>query len=307
MSTNLKTIIAGIELKNPTILASGILGVTKASLKNIINNGAGGTVTKSISYLPRKGHASPIIVTYEAGMLNAVGYANQGAESAQEEFNGLGGVIKEPVIASIIGQTIDDFKKVWEKLEGCGFSAIEIPLSCPHTPGYGTMGGQHAPEMAEKITKAIKAVAKVPVFIKVSPNENMVAVAKAAEAAGADGITAVNTMGPGMIIDLETKTSVLGFGMGGVSGAALRPIAVRCVFDLYQAIKIPIIGGGGVASGRDLIEMMMAGAQAVEIGTAVYDRGMSVFQKIVNEAKAWLEKHNYQNITEVIGLAHKNN
>lgn len=304
MPTDLTTTICGLKLKNPTILASGILGVTKASLKSVINNGAGAVVTKSISLLPRPGHPSPIIVTYEAGILNAVGYSNPGADNASEEFTNIR-EIGAPAILSIIGQSMDDFKKVWEKLEGCGFCAIEIPLSCPHTPGYGTMGGQHTPEMAEKITKAIKAVAKVPVFIKVSPNENMVAVAKAAEAAGADGITAVNSMGPGMIIDLETKTPILGFGMGGVSGAALRPIAVRCVFDLYQAVKIPIIGGGGVACGRDLIEMMMAGATAVEIGTAVYDRGVGVFQKIVAEASDWLENHNYQKISDVIGLAHK--
>src|SRR3989344_4035082 len=271
MSEKLEINLTGIKLKNPAILASGFLGVTKASLKNMINRGAGGVVTKSISPQPREGHKAPIIVTYEAGMLNAVGYSNHGADKAKEEFSRIK-EIGAPAILSIIGQAVDDFKTVWEKLRDCGFGAIEIPLSCPHTPGYGTMGGQHTPEMAEKITKAIKAVAKVPVFIKVSPNENMVAVAKAAEAAGADGITAVNTMGPGMIIDLETKTSVLGFGMGGVSGAALRPIAVRCVFDLYKAVKIPIIGCGGVTTGRGMIEMMMAGAIAVQIGTAIYSR-----------------------------------
>lgn len=305
MPISLEINLTGLNFKNPTILASGILGMTKASLKNVINHGAGGVVTKSISYLPRRGHPAPIIVTYEAGMLNAVGYSNPGATFAQEEFTNIKSEMKTPVIASIIGQTPDDFKKVWEKLESCGFSAIEIPLSCPHTPGYGTMGGQHTPEMSEKITKTIKAIAKVPVFIKVSPNENMVTVAKAAEAAGADGIMAVNTMGPGMIIDLETKTPLLGFGVGGVSGAALRPVAVRCVFDLYKAIKIPIIGCGGVSCGRDLIEMMMAGATAVEIGTAVYYRGISVFQKIVDEAKEWLKQHHYQNFNQIIGIVHQ--
>lgn len=304
MSVNLSINLAGLKFNNPTILASGILGVTKASLKSVVNHGAGGVVTKSISLLPRHGHPSPLIVTYEAGMLNAVGYSNQGAAGAQEEFSEVGSTVKAPVIASIIGQSMDDFKKVWEKLENCGFSAIEIPLSCPHTPGYGTMGGQHTPEMAEKITRAMKEAAQIPIFIKVSPNENMVEVAKTAEAAGADGITAVNSMGPGMIIDLETKTPILGFKMGGVSGPALRPVAVRCVYDLYLAVKIPVIGCGGITSGRDLIEMMMAGAAAVEIGTAVYYRGVGTFQKIVAEAKEWLENHNYKNISEIIGMAH---
>ena len=295
--------LTGIKLKNPTILASGFLGVTKASLKNIINHGAGGVVTKSISPQPREGHKAPIIVTYEAGMLNAVGYSNPGADKAKEEFS----KIKEigaPAILSIIGQAVDDFKTVWEKLRDCGFGAIEIPLSCPHTPGYGTMGGQHTPEMAEKITRAIKEAADVPVYIKLSPNENIVPVAKAAEAAGADAIVAGNSMGPGMIIDIKTKTPILGFGMGGVSGPALRPIAVRCVFDLYKTVKIPIIGCGGVGSGRDLIEMMMAGAAAVELGTAIYERGPGVFKKICDEAETFLIENGYGSIKEVIGLAH---
>jgi len=295
--------LTGIKLKNPTILASGFLGVTKASLKNIINHGAGGVVTKSISPLPREGHKAPIVITYEAGMLNAVGYSNPGADKAKEEFS----KIKEigaPAILSIIGQELDDFRAVWEKLKGCGFEAIEIPLSCPHTPGYGTMGGQHTPEMAEKITRTIKEAADVPVYIKLSPNENIVSVAKAAESAGADAIVAGNSMGPGMIIDIKTKTPILGFGMGGVSGPALRPIAVRCVFDLYKTVTIPIIGCGGVGSGRDLIEMMMAGAAAVELGTAIYERGPGVFQKICAEAEAFLVENGYGSITEVIGLAH---
>lgn len=304
MTPNLAIDITGIKLPNPTILASGVLGVTKASLKNVIAHGAGGVVTKSISKNARKGHPGPIIVTYEEGMLNAVGYSNPGAQKAKEEFSEMD-KLAGPAILSIIGQEPDDFKKVWENLKSCGFSAIEIPLSCPHTPGYGTMGGQHTPEMAEKITKAMKAVSDLPLWIKVSPNENMVPVAQATEAAGADAIVAGNTMGPGMIIDIETAKPILGFGMGGVSGPALRPIAVRCVYDLYQTLKIPIIGCGGVTCGRDLLEMMMAGAQAVQIATAVYYRGVGVFKEITDEAQNWLTKHNHQKITEIIGLAHK--
>ena len=305
MSDNLEVKLINLKLKNPTILASGILGVTKASLANVLNNGAGAVVTKSISKDPRKGHPGPIITTYEEGMLNAVGYSNPGAKKAKEEFDNAD-ELDGPVILSVIGQEIDDFKKVWGELKGCGFSAIEVPLSCPHTPGFGTMGGQHTPEMAEKITKALKKISDLPLFIKVSPNDNMVEVAKAAENAGADAIVAVNTMGPGMIIDIDTKTPILGFKMGGVSGPALRPVAVRCVYDLYKAVKIPIVGCGGVTNGRDLIEMMMAGATAVALGTAIYYRSVNVFQQIADEAKEWLKKNDYKKITEVIGLAHKN-
>ena len=305
MAANLEIELTGLKLKNPTILASGILGVTKSCLKNVINNGAGAVTTKSISIEPRKGHPAPIIITFEAGMLNAVGYSNPGVKKAKEELMDAKDV-GAPVIVSVIGQEIDDFKKVVEELNDCGFAGIEVPLSCPHTPGFGTMGGQHTPKMAAEITKAIKKISNLPLCIKLSPsNPNLIEVAKASEAAGADSVMAGNSMGPGMIINIETAKPILGFKIGGVSGPALRPIAVRCVYDLYKAIKIPIIGCGGVMNGRDLIEMMMAGAQAVAIGTAVYYRGVSVFQKIVDEASEFLEKNNYKDIKDVIGLAHE--
>ena len=302
--SNLEVKINNLKLKNPTILASGVLGVSSASLSNVIRNGAGAVVTKSISLEPRKGHPAPIIITYEAGMLNAVGYSNPGAQQARQEFSNLSD-IEAPVILSIIGQTVDDFQKVYNELKDCNFQAIEVPLSCPHTPGYGTMGGQHTPEMASKITKALKEVTDLPIWIKLSPNENLVDVGKAAAEAGADALVSGNTMGPGMIIDIETHKPILGFGMGGVSGPALKPIAIRCVYDLYKAVKIPIIGCGGVTTGLDLIEMMMAGATGIGVGTAVLDRSVNVFSQIVKETDKWLTEHDFKKIEDIIGLAHK--
>jgi len=301
--SNLSIKINNLELKNPTILASGVLGVTAASLDNVVRNGAGAVVTKSISREARKGHPAPIITTYEAGMLNAVGYSNPGAVKAREEFCNLN--IDAPVILSIIGQEPSDFQEVYNQLKDCKWQAIEVPLSCPHTPGYGTMGGQHTPKMAEKIVKALKEVTNLPLWIKLSPNENLVAVGKAAESAGADALVAGNTMGPGMIIDIETYKPILGFGMGGVSGATLKPIALRCVYDLYKSVRIPIIGCGGVSTGQDMIAMMMAGARAVGVGTAVLDRSVNVFKMINKEAKAWLTEHDFKKIEDIIGLAHK--
>jgi len=306
MSINLTTTLAGLKLSNPTILASGILGVSQASLNKMIENGAGAVTVKSISLEARKGHQTPIITTYEEGMLNAVGYSNPGAKAAAEEFCQLAR-LKAPVIASIIGQSPDDFKKVWQMLAGSGFAAIEVPLSCPHTPGYGTMAGQHTPAMSARITKELKRASNLPIIIKVSPNHpNMVEVAQAAESAGAAAICAVNSAGPGMQIDLETASPVLGFKIGGVTGPAIRPIAVRCVYDLYQAIKIPIIGTGGITTGHDAIEMLMAGATALGIGTAVYYHGPTVFKKITDEMSEWLASHGYQSVKEVIGLVHQN-
>ena len=301
---DLTTRICGVRLENPSILASGILGVTKSSLKRVSENGAGAVTIKSISKEPRKGHNCPIILTYEAGMMNAVGYSNPGVEEAAKEFSDLSD-IDAPVIGSVIGTVPKDFVEVLNGLKNCKFSAIEVPLSCPHTPGFGTLAGQGTPEMTYKITKAVKKATKLPVIIKVSPNvPNLGDVAKAAEKAGANAINAGNTLGPGMIINIEAKKPILDFKVGGISGPALRPIAVRCVYDIYECVKIPIIGTGGVSSGRDAVEMFMAGATAVGIGTAIYYRGVDVFQKVCSEIERFMVKEGYSKIKDMIGIAH---
>ena len=245
--------LCNIKLANPTILASGILGTTKALLKRVAENGAGAVTIKSIITEPREGHKNPTVITFEAGMLNAVGYSNPGVKAAAREFSELHD-INVPVIASIIGTQTEDFVRVAEGLSGIMFSAIEIPLSCPHTPGFGLLAGQGTPQATFEITSAVRKVTKLPIFIKLSPTiPEICSVAKAAEDAGADAITAVNSMGPGMVINIEAQKPVLTFKVGGVTGDALRPIAIRCVYDLYEAIKIPIIGVGGISTGRHAI------------------------------------------------------
>ncbi|MBU1164907.1 dihydroorotate dehydrogenase [Patescibacteria group bacterium] len=302
---NLSTNLCGIKIDNPTILASGILGVTKSSLKNIAKNGAGAVTMKSISKEPRKGHPNPIITTFEAGMMNAVGYSNPGIEEAKKEFVDLKDV-GAPVIASIIGSTADDFAYMAKRFLTDEFAAVEIPLSCPHTPGFGTLAGQGTPKATSDITKAVVKNTKLPVFVKVSPNIPKLAdVAKAAEEAGAAAITAINTAGPGMIINIETGKPILANKFGGVSGPAIKPIAVRCVYDIYKAVKIPIIGLGGINTGRDAIEMMMAGATAVGIGTGIYYRGPEIFKKVADEIKEFMKEQDYKNLKEIIGIAHE--
>lgn len=302
---DIRTRICGIKLENPSILASGILGVTKSSLKRVAENGAGAVTLKSISKEPRKGHNCPILLTYEAGMMNAVGYSNPGMEEAAKEFADLSD-IGVPVIGSVIGTVPKDFVEVLNGLKDCNFSAIEVPLSCPHTPGFGTLAGQGTPEMTYKITKAVKKAVNLPVIIKVSPNvPNLGEVAKAAEKAGADAINAGNTLGPGMVINVEAKKPILDFKVGGISGPALRPIAVRCVYDIYECVKIPIIGTGGVNNGRDAIEMFMAGASAIGVGTAIYYRGIDVFKKICNEIERFMVKEGYSKIKDMTGIAHE--
>ncbi len=302
----LDTEISGIKLKNPLVLASGILGVTAASLKFAADNGAGAVTIKSITKEPRKGHKQPIVHTYEGGMLNAVGYSNPGFKDALDEFKDLSKV-GVPVFGSIVAKDAEEFGFLTENFANkTGFDALEIPLSCPHTPGYGTMAGHSSPEATFEITKAIKKKAKMPVIIKLSPNvPNIGAVAQSAEKAGADAICAVNTLGPGMLIDVDTGKKMLGFGMGGLSGPALKPVAIRTVYDIFDFVKIPIIGTGGVSTGKDALQMVMAGASAVGIGTAVVQRGADVFSKVNNEIKDIMDKNNYSSIKELVGVAHE--
>lgn len=296
--------LCNMRLSNPTVLASGILGTTKALLKRVAENGAGAVTIKSVSKESREGHHNPTVITYEAGMLNAVGYSNPGVEAARIEYSNLNEV-GVPVIASIIGTCTDDFIAVAEGLSASGFSAVEIPLSCPHTPGFGLLSGQGTPKATYEITSAVRRKTNVPIFVKISPNvPEITSIAKAAEDAGANGITAVNSMGPGMVINIESKKPVLGFRVGGVTGDALRPIAVRCVYDVYQAVKIPIIGVGGISTGRHAIEIIMAGASAVGIGTGVYTRGITVFSMVCAEMKQWMIENGYNSINDLVGIAH---
>ncbi|HOX39342.1 MAG TPA: dihydroorotate dehydrogenase [Candidatus Brocadiia bacterium] len=302
---DLSVSLAGIRLANPTVLASGILGTTKALLKRVAECGAGAVTIKSISLAPRDGHANPTILAFDAGLINAVGYSNPGVEEACREFSGLSDVAA-PVFASVIGTHAGEFVEVIGRMEPLGFAAYELPLSCPHTPGYGTMGGQGTPQATLEITKAARSATKKPVFVKISPNMPAIGeIAAAAREGGADAITAVNSLGPGMLIDVETRTPVLGFGMGGVTGPALRPIALRCVYDVFKAVDLPIIGVGGVSTGRHAMEMVMAGATAVGVGSAVHAFGPEVFGRIVGQMRALCLKLGAERLSDLIGAAHK--
>lgn len=295
----------GLRLRNPTILASGILGVTKASLKFVAENGAGAVTIKSISKEPRKGHKQPIVHKFKGGLLNAVGYSNPGYKEALDEFKDLKDV-KIPVIGSIVSKDADEFAFLTENfVNKLDFSALEIPLSCPHTPGYGTMAGQSTPEETYKITEAIRAKTTLPLIIKLTSDApNIIEVAKSAEKAGADAICVTNTLGPGMIIDVYTGKKVIGFGYGGASGKAIKPIAIRTVYDIYEAVKIPIIGTGGISTGEDALQMIMAGAATVGIGTAVITRGVDVFSKVCKEIEDIMDKSGYSTLKKLVGIAH---
>src|SRR3990167_662876 len=262
----LQTNLCGIKLKNPTILASGILGVTKESVARIGKLGAGAVTLKSLCHEERQGNANPTMFGYDDVFLNAVGLPGQGIDNALKDFGRLDN-LSVPVIGSIYGYRVEQFGEVTKKMASLKPAMIEIDISCPHMdygkPYYAD------PELAFKVTKEVKKNAgKIPVSAKISPNVyDIKEIAVAAEKAGADAITAINTA-TGMSIDIGARKPILNNKIGGVSGPALKPIAVRCVYEIYEEVKIPIIGTGGVTYGKDAIEMIMAGATAGGIGTA---------------------------------------
>lgn len=252
----------GVDLENHLLLAAGVLGTTGASLSRMLHLGAGGVVTKSIGPHPKDGHAGPCLVELEDGLLNAMGLPNPSKEFTDE----VAGLKGKPVIVSIFGGNPEEFAEVAGWFTGT-VAGIELNLSCPHAEGYGAAIGSD-PALVEACTRAVSR-SGVPTWVKLTPNvTDITAIGKAAERGGASAIVAINTV-KAMRISTGLRRPMLGNRYGGLSGKAIFPIAVRCVYELYEAVKCPIIGCGGVATADNVIEMMMAGATAVEIGSAV--------------------------------------
>ncbi|MEM4267254.1 MAG: dihydroorotate dehydrogenase [Candidatus Woesearchaeota archaeon] len=300
---NISVTLCGHRLKNPTILASGILGMGSSMLREVARNGAGALTLKSSGLLPREGHRNPKVIEWAHGLANCYGLTNPGIDEMLEELRSLQD-LNVPIIASIFGADRYEFVQLAEKVSVCNPSIIELNLSCPNTKEHGMIFGLSTKACYDVVSE-VKNAAKVPVFAKLTPQApNIAEVAKACEEAGADGITAINTLGPGMFINIDVAKPMLSYKTGGLSGPAIRPVAVRCVYEIYESVEIPIIGTGGVTTGRDAIELMMAGATAVGIGSAVYYRGINVFQKVSEEINDWLENSGYSSLTDIIGVAH---
>ncbi len=302
----LDTEFCGVKFRNPLVLASGILGVTGASLRFVVEAGAGGVTTKSIWLNEHKGHPNPVMVANDHYMLNAVGVPDAGIEKARIE---LGSYMKgkpAPLIANIIAGTISDFAEVTEKVAALKPDIIEVNISCPNVEDEFGKPFSCSIADAAHVTSVVRKKTKIPIVIKLSPNVlNIVEIAKGCVDAGADGICAINTVGPGMMIDIETREPVLANKVGGISGPAIKPIAIKAVYDIHKALpKIPIIGTGGVLTGEDAIEMVMVGATLVGVGTAVYYRDVQCFRLIADEMMKWGKKHDVKNLKELIGTAH---
>lgn len=264
----------------------------------ISNSGADVVVTKSIGLLPRKGHCGPIITTSHGGLINAVGLTNPGIDSFEEEMQILREA-KVPVVLSVFGDTPEEIAGIAEKGAKMGPMAIELNLSCPHAEISQI---SHSPKVTHEYVKAVKKVVDLPVFAKLTPNAtDYVSVGKAAQDAGADAIVAINTV-RAMKIDILQQRPVLGNRTGGLSGPPIFPIAVRCIYDLHNSLTIPIIGVGGVSTWKDAVEMHLAGASAIQIGTAVME-DIEVFSKIKTGVHTYLKKQGHKNIDEIIGAA----
>jgi len=295
--------LCGIELENPIIPASGTFGYGYEFAELYDINCLGTFSFKGTTLEPRFGNPTPRIAECPAGMINAVGLQNPGVEKViSEELPKLAKCFHKPVMANVSGFSVPDYAKTCEMLDACEqVGWLEVNVSCPNVHGGGMSFGT-SPEAAAEVTAAVKKVTKKPVLIKLSPNvTDIVSIAKACEAAGADGISLINTL-LGMRIDLRTKKPVIANKMGGFSGSAIFPVAVRMVYQVAHAVKIPVVGMGGVTTAEDVIEMMLAGATAVEVGAANLVNPFAS-RDIVNALPEVMEKYRINSLSEIIGIA----
>ena len=296
--------MAGLKLANPTILASGILGYATETLERIVEGGAGAVVTKSVGLKPRVGYANPTIVQTSCGLINAMGLPNPGIDEFVKEIQEAKTALNVPLIVSVYGFAAEEYVKVAKKAINAGADAVELNVSCPHVKETGSEIGQN-PRILTEVVEKVKAGVNKPVFVKLSPNvTSIMEIAEAAAKAGADAITAINTV-KAMAIDTETTMPILSNKMGGLSGSAIKPIAVKCVYEIYKQVKVPIVGCGGIVNWRDAVEFLLAGATAVQIGTAVALKGPKVFKAVVRGIDAYLERKGFRSVDEIVGLSHR--
>ncbi|MFC1655527.1 dihydroorotate dehydrogenase [Patescibacteria group bacterium] len=300
---NLSVKFCGVEFANPTVLASGVVGVTAASWRSVVQNGAGAPTTKSVRLHEHKGHPNPTIITTEHWMMNAVGLPDAGLEKAKEEINEYVKDKKAPLIVSIAGGKADDYVAIAEEMAKLPIDILEVNISCPNVEGeYGRPFACVAPDAKNVISMVKKVAGDKPVVAKLSPNvTDIKEIANACAEGGADGFCAINTLGPGLAINLETRMPILANKVGGISGPAIKPLAVKLVHDIHTTTGLPIIGTGGITTGEDALEIMMAGATLVGIGSAVYYRGIDVFRKVANEMNEWCDKEGVKDLSEIIG------
>ena len=295
---------AGLSLRNPFLLASGIWGESGDSLAGAWAAGAGGVITKSIGSVPRPGYPNPTNATYERwGLLNAMGLPNPGIDEYPREVE-IARAAGALIVGSVFAGDAPEFARLAARMAATGVAAIELNLSCPHAEGFGTEVGSD-PEEVERVVRALVQAVRVPVIAKITPNtSDPAALAAAAEHGGAAAISAINTL-RALAIDVHLRRPVLSHGLGGLSGSAIKPVGLACVWQIYEAVSIPVIGVGGIMNGRDALEYVMAGARALEVGTAVAFEGVGVFGTLSRELSALLDELGYARLEDAVGAAHR--
>jgi dihydroorotate dehydrogenase (NAD+) catalytic subunit len=302
VNPSLFTSIGSINLSRPTILASGILGISLEVFNRIYQAGAGAVVSKSLSKEPWDGYPNPTIFGVKGGgWINAVGLSNPGAPNFAKMISSNKDV---PIIVSLVGSIPKDFEFMIKQFEDISVLAFELNLSCPHVAKVGLEVGDD-PDLVKKIVKTVKSKTDVPVIAKVGlGTTNYLDTVDAACKAGIDAITAINTL-RAMAIDVETERPILSNKIGGLSGTPIKPVAVRCVYEISSQYDIPIIGCGGISSWDDAVEFILAGASAVQIGSAVGDNWISVFDDINKGILQYMEKKGFSKIEDMVGRAKK--
>ena len=291
-----------ITLRNPTMLASGILGISQSIFERLYHENIGGIVTKSISVEPMKGYPNPTIIPLSGGSyLNAVGLSNPGVNAFSKELSQNENI---PIFISLVGSSEKDFAKMIKVFDSLNIIGYEINLSCPHVSKMGMEVGDD-PEAVSKIVSTVRNNTKKPISVKVGVGSvDVIELARTAIDSGANIITAINTL-RAMCIDVETMMPILSNRIGGLSGTAIKPIGIRCVYEISKNLKVPVIGCGGVSTWQDVVEYMLAGASAVQIGSVLGSAGPRIFNSITKDLKKYVERKGITKISEIVGLAHK--
>lgn len=292
---------AGLKLENPTMLASGFLGISQEIFDRIYRSGAGCLVSKSISILPREGYRNPTIVAINGkNYINAVGLANPGCEAFAREIE----TNKTPLIISLVGSDQKDFGLMVKRLDRLNILGYEINLSCPHVKKMGMEVGDDT-EMVRTIIRIVRNNTIKPTFVKLGTgNTDIIKLAQIAKDENADGVTAINTI-RAMAINVQTGMPVISNKIGGLSGRSIKPIAIRCVYEISKKLGIPVIGCGGVFTWEDVVEFLFAGASAVQIGSGVGHRGVGIFKALSRGIKNYMEIKGFRTIGDMVGRAHK--
>jgi dihydroorotate dehydrogenase (NAD+) catalytic subunit len=302
---SIATSIAGVPLPGPFVLASGILGVSASSMAFAVEQGAAAVTTKSVAWDPRRGHANPVVAPYEHGLLNAVGLSGPGAVFMAREIAAFRQRCDAPIIASVFGADPAEFARVTAALAEARPHMIEVNVSCPNVSSEFGVPFSADPVATAEITRAVvEAAGGIPVATKLSFHcPSLAVMARACQDAGASALTAINTIGPGIVIEPGFRKPVLTNTIGGVSGPAILPLAVRAVWELRRACDLPIIGTGGVETLDGTLQVLMAGASAVGVGTGLWRRGAGLLAGLNRELEAWLEREGCGSVTEIIGVA----